>query len=163
MKTEAEKLNGLSFLNNQMSGYKTRLQYYLNLLESKKDLLPEIKNLKDKIDEITKAVKENYISSKISRDKVRGVKPKLSNLKIKADEFKNEKVKVVVDVVNEFLNEMADGGTKLSDCIDTCYKNRISEINDGLSNSIKVFSEKTDKLNKDIEKEFDLQTLSDLQ
>lgn len=163
MKAESERLNELSFLNNQMSGYRTRLSYYLELLESKKDLFPEIKELKAKVDEVTSSVKESFKSSGITRDKVRELNSKFNKLKFKTDGFTNERVKIVADVVNAFLDEMADGGKTLSDCIDTCYKNRISEINDNLSNSIKAFSDKTGKLNRDIEKEFDLNTLTDLQ
>ena len=163
IKDKSEKLNELSFLNNQISGYKTRLNYYLDLLNSKKDLLPEIKKLKEKVDEITGIVKDSFVSKNITRDKVREINSKMNKLKFKTDGFINERVKIVADVVNAFLDEMAAGGTSLSDCIDTCYKNRISEINDNISNSIKAFSDKTNKLNRDIEKEFDLDTLADLQ
>ena len=163
MKVQAERLKDLSFLENRLAGYKARLTYYIDLLDSKTDLLPQIKQLKTKVSEIATFVKENYVESKASRDKVREVNPKLNQLKIALGDYTNDTVKNVVNTVNGFLEEMAIGGTSLSDCIDTCYKDKISGINDGLETKIKAFADKTAELNAGLEKEFDLETLADLQ
>ena len=163
MKVQAERLKDLSFLDNRLAGYKARLTYYIGLLDSKTDLLPQIKQLKTKVSEIATFVKENYIESKASRDKVREVNPKLNGMKIGLGDYTNEKVRNAVVAVNSFLEDIGAGGTSLSDCIDTCYKNKITEINDGIEGKIKAFTEKTTGLNTELEKEFDLETLADLQ
>lgn len=163
MKVQAERLKDLSFLDNRLAGYKARLTYYIGLLDSKTDLLPQIKQLKTKVSEIATFVKENYIESKASRDKVREVNPKLNGMKIGLGDYTNEKVRNAVVAVNSFLEDIGAGGTSLSDCIDTCYKNKITEINDGIEGKIKAFTEKTTGLNAELEKEFDLETLADLQ
>ena len=163
IETEAKRLDDLSMLNNRLSGYKARLNYYAELLESKKELLPEIKELKTKVERIAETIKESFVSSKISRDKVREVNPKLNSLKINTAEFKSEKVKSVAKAVNGILEELAINGTTLSECIDTCYKNRITEITNGLNDKIKGFSDDAKKLNISVEKEFQLDILEDLQ
>ena len=163
MENEVRKLDDLTFIENPLSGYKARLKYYTELLESKKELLPEIKNLKTRINEITTAIKDGFVSTGITREKVREVNPTLNNLKIDTNLFTNEKTKSVVVAVNGILDEMAASGTTISGCIDTCYKNRITELTNGINDKIKAFSDSTAQLNLNVEEEFELQVLADLQ
>ena len=162
MEAEIKRIDELSMLDNSLAGYKTRLKYYADLLEAKMDLLPEIKDLKTKVDEIVKVLKENFVSTTATREKVREVNPKMVSLKIDVNNYTNDNVKAVVVAVNDILNELAVNGTTLSDCIDTCYKNRITEVTNGVNDLIKGFSDKTAGLNLAVENEFQLEILGDL-
>lgn len=162
MEAEIKRIDELSMLDNSLAGYKTRLKYYADLLEAKKDLLPEIKALKTKIDEIVKVLKENFVSTTVTRDKLREVNPKMVSLMIDVNNYTNENVKTVATAVNSILNDLATYGTTLSDCIDTCYKNRITEVTNGVNDLIKGFSDKTAGLNLAVENEFQLEVLGDL-
>ena len=69
-------------------------------------------------------------------------------------DYSEEKIMAIVSRVDEILNGISDKASALVDCIDTCYKNRINEIDDELAEIFKGFADTVDGLNANLEKEF---------
>ena len=64
--------------------------------------------------------------------------------------------------MNDILNRLIEASMSVSDCIDTCYKDKIEKINNDLAEYIKKFSERATTLNKTYEEEFQFGTMDAL-
>lgn len=150
------KIEPLVLVREEQAEYLARLGEYLGVLEDKVPVLSEMHSLKEKIAEIEKVLKENYGNSdEISRDKVKGAKEEILKLKINGEEYETERAVEAVGAVNEMLDKMAEKAGALADCIDSCYKNKISELDDGLADMLKEFMDKAPGLNTALEEEFE--------
>ena len=152
---EVSTINTLFLLKEQEADYAAWLEEYVGVLEEKKELLVEMQSLKNRVAEIKKTLKEKYSNKdEISRDKLKEAKDEVLKLKIDKAEYQEEKIINYVNEVNGVLDTMAGKIGALIDCIDTCYKNRINEIDDELAEALKAFSDKAVKINTTFEKEF---------
>lgn len=157
------KIKPLVLVQEEQAEYLAQLGEYMVVLEDKAPVLSEMHSLKDKVGEIEKVLKENYGNSdEISRDKVKGAKEEILRLKINEEDYKAERVAEVVGAVNETLDKMAEKAGELADCIDNCYKNKISELNDGLADMLKEFMDKAPGLNTALEEEFEFGKMEEL-
>ena len=162
LKEQTAVLEDLSYLKNRQSGYLKRLNTYIERLEEKKEIISATKTLSEKVKEVKEYLATNYGNNQTAtREKIREGKTKFEEIKVNL-KYDNS-VQETVNYVNDILNRLIEASISLSDCIDTCYKDRIEKINDELAGYIKAFSEKVTTLNKNYESEFDFQTLNDLQ
>ena len=145
----------LGLIENEQAEYLGLLVEYTDLLESKVKLLEEIQKMKTNITAVKEKLSENYGNKDtLSREKLKEAKDKVLEFKIIVDDYSEEKVAAIVSKVDEILNGISDKASALADCIDTCYKNRINEIDDELAEIFKGFADTVDGLNADLEKEF---------
>ena len=162
LKEQTAVLEDLTYLKNRQSGYLKRLNTYIERLEEKREIISATKTLSEKVKEVKEYLATNYGNNQTAtREKIREGKTKFEEIKVNL-KYDNS-VQETVNYVNDILNRLIEASISLSDCIDTCYKDRIEKINDELAGYIKVFSEKATTLNKNYESEFDFQTLNDLQ
>lgn len=156
-KNEAEKLNGLPFVSEKDKDYIDEIKNYLELLESKGSLIKETKTLKEAVINLKDNLKEKYgDKEKITKDEIKNASDNIVGLKLNFEDFTFESIKKSTDSINSMLDGFALKTDELEKCIDTCYKNSITAINDGLSNLFKAFADGSFELNENIEKEFEL-------
>ncbi|MBQ3465161.1 hypothetical protein IJH15_03025 [Candidatus Saccharibacteria bacterium] len=156
----ATTIESLFMVKDEENDYLTSLHSYMELLENEADLLPEIASLKQDVLKIKKVFQDNYSDDdSITRDKLENASDEITKLKINEKNYSKKAILSVISEINNILEEIASKSDSLSDCIDNCYKNRINEINDNLADEIEEFVDKTEKLNKTIENQFDLNTL----
>lgn len=157
------KIEPLFFLEEEQKDYLDSLHSYMELLENRKNLLSEIIKLKQNIANIEKVFKENYNGKDaISREKLTGLSGEIEKLKIKEKNYSEETILKVVSSINEILTDIIAKSNALTECIDNCYKDRITEINNELAEKLGSFADKTKDLNKTLEDQFDLETLDKL-
>ena len=159
----ANRIWSLFLLREQQKEYLLRLSEYVEILKSKKDFLAEMQSLKETVKNIKSVLQEQYGNKdNISRDKVKEAKAKIAELKFDISQYSVEKIKRIVNAVNGVLDSVIDKVGTLADCIDTCYKNRINEVNDELADAFKNFTNKVADLNKDFERELGLTEMEKL-
>ncbi|MBO4276387.1 hypothetical protein J5868_01640 [Candidatus Saccharibacteria bacterium] len=153
-------ISPLWLVKSEQAEYLEEAQSYADLLESKTGLLKEMKAAKTEIVTVKEKMNENYGNKDtLTRDKLKGVRDGIAGIKLNAENYKEEKVLKAVNAVNEMLDGMMVKASELTDCIDTCYKNRINEINNGLADKIKGFADAVAGLNSDLEKEFEFERI----
>lgn len=163
VKEQIDVILPLGLIYDKQAEYLSSLQEYAEFLDSKLALLKEIQLAKTKITALKEKMNENYGNKDtLTRDKLKEVKDKVGGFKIDTSEFTDEKVLKVVGAVNGALLGISEKSAALADCIDVCYKNRINEINNELAEKLKSFAESIDGLNKELEKEFAFDKMSDL-
>ena len=156
-------ISPLLLVKDEQEEYLEMLREYVGILDEKTNLLSEMQKAKTEIGAVKDKVNEAYGNKdNLSRDKLKEVKEKIPELKINRDEFTEEKVLVVVDAVNGILDGVAEKASVLVDCIDTCYKNRINEVNDELADKIKGFADSVAGLNEGFEKEFNFDKMQEI-
>ncbi len=161
MKEQARILEDLSYLKLRQSGYLARLNGYIETLEAKREIVSATKTLSEKVNEVKEYLSTNYSKSQTAtREKVREAKTKFEEIKI--DLKYGNSVQEAVNNVNDILNRLIEASMSVSDCIDTCYKDKIEKINNDLAEYIKKFSERATTLNKTYEEEFQFGTMDAL-
>ena len=157
------KIKPLFFLEDEQKDYLNSLYSYIELLENRKTLLSEIIKLKNDISAIEKVFKENYNGKDASsREKLTSLSSEIEKLKINEKDYSEEIIKNIISEINDLLNGIIADSSALSECIDNCYKDKITEINDGLAEKLKSFADKTEGLNQSLEDQFDFETLDKL-
>ena len=157
------KIRSFFLVISEQEEFLQKLGEYAEMLEGRTGLLVEAQRLKEAVGIIGKSLSEEYgDKDTISREKVKEAEAKIKELKIDVGEYEEEKALAVVGAINEMLETLATQVAADADCIDTCYKNRINEINDELAEKIEDFGDEVVKLNKEIEKEFDLVKMKEL-
>ena len=162
---EAQKdvISSLGLIKNDQADYLQKLSDYTEILHRKESLLREMQNLKAEVLTIKDKINENYgDKDTLTRDKLKEVKDKIAELKIKTDNYTEEGTLKVANGVNGVLDDIIDKASALADCIDACYKNRIDEINDELADKIKAFADGVAELNQSFEREFDFEKMAEL-
>lgn len=160
IRNEKAKIEGLFMIQSEQAEYVSLLDEYLAVLDGKEIMINEMRNLKDELAVISKALKDNYGNKdEISRDKVTGAKNEILKLKIDTTKYETEKVSAIVKAVNEIIDGVSDKAGVLADCVDTCYKDRINTVNDELADKIKAFSDQAAELNSGFEKEFEFEKM----
>ena len=128
MKEQARILEDLSYLKLRQSGYLARLNGYIETLEAKREIVSATKTLSEKVNEVKEYLSTNYSKSQTAtREKVREAKTKFEEIKI--DLKYGNSVQEAVNNVNDILNRLIEASMSVSDCIDTCYKDKIEKIN----------------------------------
>ncbi len=156
-------ISTLSLIESEQADYLQTLKDYVEHLDSKTELLKEMKSAKESIAAAKEKINENYGNKDtLTRDKLKEVKDRLPEFKINVEDFKEEKVTKVVNAVNGILDSMVEKASALTDCIDTCYKDRINEINNELADKIKSFADGVAELNTSFEKEFDFDKMQEI-
>jgi len=141
-------------------GYLGKLGEYISVLESKAGLLTETRDARSEILKAKNSLSENY--NELTKEKLKEAQEKIAGLKIDASRFSEEKVVAAISKVNEILDVVSEKAAALSGCVDTCYKNRISTLNDELAEKLKGFSEVTDGVNREIEWEFEFSKMEEI-
>ncbi len=163
LRENSAKIEPLFFIKDEQESYLTSLHSYIELLENRKTLLPEIANIKKDVSNIEKTFKDNYgDKDAISREKLTSLSAEVEKLILDEKKYSEESILAVVSAINETLNDIISESKALADCIDNCYKDRIAEINDELAGKLEAFSKKIEGLNQTIEDQFDLKTLDEL-
>ncbi|MBR6505589.1 hypothetical protein IKT18_01995 [Candidatus Saccharibacteria bacterium] len=145
----------LGLVKSEQTDYLNQLEEYTTLLNNKVELLTEMQSIKSNIATVKDKLNENYgDEDSISRDKLKESKDKVLEFKIKPDEYTEEKVLAIINQVNGALEGISEKASALAECIDTCYADRISEIDDELADKMKSFADAVDELNSNLEKEF---------
>ena len=158
-KKRLEDFDKLFIAKKQDAEYINEISSYLDFINEKKSLVVETSSLKEKVLNIKSSLKEACGGEKVTKDEINTVSGKVASLKISDEEFKNESIKVVITTTNSMLDEFGGKADELAKCIGVCYKNKISEITNGLNEIVKSYSGKVDELNKNIEKEFELEKI----
>ena len=160
LKNEMAKMDGLFMIQEEWAEYITLMDEYVGVLDGKEAEIAEVKELKAEVAEIAKAMREKYGNKdEITRDKIAGAKNEIAVLKLEVNKYSSEKVVAVAEAVNMILDGIVEKVGALADCVDTCYKNRISEINDELAEKLKDFGNKAKDLNIGFEKEFEFEKM----
>ncbi|MBO7717901.1 hypothetical protein J6S37_00170 [Candidatus Saccharibacteria bacterium] len=163
LRDNSATIESLFLVRGEQEGFLTSLHSYIELLESREKLLSENIGLKQDVLNIEKSFKDNYGGKDaISRDKLTGIGNEIAKLKIDGEKYSEEIVKTIVSAINQVLDEIIAESDALAKCIDSCYKDRITKINDELAEKVKGFASKTEDLNKTIEEQFDFKILDEL-
>lgn len=153
----------LELIKNEQANYLNQLEEYTTLLNSKAELLTEMQSIKANIATVKDKLSENYgDKDSISRDKLKESKDKVLEFKIKNSGYTEEKVLVIINKVNGALEGISEKASALAECIDTCYADRISEIDDELAEKMKSFADAVDELNISLEKEFSFDKMTSI-
>ena len=156
-------IESLFLIKEEQNDFLSSIKNYAELLETKKNLLTEITNLKQDISKIEKKFKNNYSDKgAITRELLADASNVIAKLKIDEKKYTEKPILTTVTTTNKVLDGIIAKSNTLTECIDNCYKNRINEINDELAEIIKEFTDQTISLNKAIEDQFDLTTLDKL-
>ncbi len=141
----------------------TELDDYSNLLEEKESLLAELNGVKESVAKLQSEFSEKYGNKdEITKDKVKAAKDEILGLKIDDSAFTEERTLTIVKTINAVIGEAAGKVGAVADCIDTCYKNRINEINNELASVFGSFSENVKKMNLEFEEEFNFEEMEKL-
>ena len=163
LREQMNTISSLSFLYDEQSEYLGKLRDYIELLSNKTALLEEMSSLKSDVLTVKNKISENYSDKNtLTREKLTEAKSKVLEFKINASNYAEEKALTVANSVNDLLQGVSDKVSTLVDCVDTCYKNRIVEINDELSEAINSFTNNTDALNSGLEAEFDFAKMKEI-
>ena len=136
---------------------------YVQTLESKVNLLTELNGIKKEISKLKDEFSSKYGNKdEITREKVKEAKGVIEQLKIDTAAFSEERIIAMAEMINAVIGESAGKVGALADCIDTCYRNRISDLNDELAAVFKSFSNNLTELNVNFEKEFDFGKMDEL-
>ncbi len=163
VKEQIAVIEPMDLLKTEQADYLQVLGEYVELLESKANLLKEMQDVKADIVAAKDKINEHYGNKDtLSRDKVREAKDRFTGVKIKAENYTEEKALKVVNAVNGILDGVIEKASVLADCIDTCYKDRISEVTDELADKIKSFADSAAGLNTEFEKEFDFEKMQNI-
>lgn len=163
MKDQMAVISPLGLIHDEQVEYLESLGEYTELLNNKVELLKEMQKAKTEIVAVKEKMNENYSNKDtLTRDKLKEVKNKVAEFKVDTGEFTEERVLKTINAVNGILDGVIDKSAALADCIDTCYKNRISEINNELADKIKSFADAVDGLNTDLEKEFNFDLMQEI-
>ena len=155
IKEQMGVISPLGLIKNEQAEYLGLLGEYTEILENKVKLLEEMQKAKTSITAVKEKLSENYGNKDtLSREKLKESKDKVLEYKIIIGDYSEEKIVAIVSRVDEILNGISDKASALADCIDTCYKNRINEIDDELAEIFKGFADTVDGLNANLEKEF---------
>lgn len=155
IKEQMGVISPLGLIENEQAEYLGLLGEYTEILENKVKLLEEMQKAKTSITAVKEKLSENYGNKDtLSREKLKEAKDKVLEYKKIIGDYSEEKIMAIVSKVDEILNGISDKASALVDCIDTCYKNRINEIDDELAEIFKGFADTVDGLNANLEKEF---------
>ena len=139
------------------------LSGYVDSLNEKVKLVDEIKDMKEAMTKLQEEFNEKYGNKdEITKEKLKAAKDEIMGLKIDKTKFAEEKIVAMAEMMNAVIGEAAGKGGAVADCIDTCYKNRITEINNELAGVFGSFAENAAKLNLEFEKEFDFDKMTEL-
>ena len=154
-KEHLQTIKTLSFIVDEESNYITKSTERLAFLAEKESAVSEMKTLSEKISVLAETLTSSYSDqSSLTRDTLKQISPNLENLKINPDNYHDETVLAIVNSVNEILNSIISSNNELSNCIDTCYENKFTSINNSLSEKIKPLVENFPTQNSAFEKQF---------
>lgn len=139
------------------------LSGYVDLLNEKVKLVDEIKNMKEAMTKLQEEFNEKYGNKdEMTKEKLKAAKDEIMGLKIDKTKFAEEIIVAMAEMMNAVIGEAAGKVGAVADCIDTCYKNRITEINNELAGVFGSFAENAAKLNLEFEKEFNFDKMTEL-
>ena len=161
VKAASTKIRELPMTLSEYAGYLERLEDYLDVLDQHVDVVSEAHKLKGEVEKIASAMQEKY-TGEISRDKLKAAKDEITALRIDASKYAADKILAVVNAVNEVLDKAANKAGELSDCVDSCYKDKITSLDDDLASIFKELSDKAAGLNKEIEAQFELDRIGEV-
>ncbi len=164
IKNELITIKMLSFVAPEQTDYIEKLSGYIGLLDDKGAALAEMQTLSEKINAIKNKLEELYKDEGgITKEKVQSAKDDINSLKINAEEYQDEKVKKVIETVNEIIGALSEGANGLAECIDECYENRFGTLSDELSNKLKGSVDSLPSLNSGFEEIFQFENLEEIQ
>jgi hypothetical protein len=163
VKEQIAVIEPMDLLKNEQADYLQVLNEYVELLESKTNLLKEMQDVKADIVAAKDKINEHYGNKDtLSRDKVREAKDRFTGVKIKAENYTEEKALKVVNAVNGILDGVIEKASVLADCIDTCYKDRTIVATDELAEKKESFDHSASGLNTEFETEFDFEKMQNI-
>ncbi len=163
IKEQTNIITPLGLIKNEQADFLNQLEEYTTLLDSKAELLTEMQSVKTSIATVKDKLNENYgDKDSISRDKLKESKDKVLEFKINNSGYTEEKILAIINQVNGALEGISEKASALAECIDTCYADRISEIDDELADKMKSFADAVDELNISLEKEFSFDKMTSI-
>ena len=158
-----EEIRELGMIREEYGGYLESLGEYMGILESKAELLAEMRNLKEEVGDVVGVIRDEFgDKDTISREKVKEAKGKIVELKVNVEKYAEEEVRATVGVMDEMLEKMAEKAGELADCVDNCYKDKIKSVNDGLAEVLKEFADKATDMNARIVGGFELEKMGEI-
>jgi len=158
-----EKINSYQIIREEQSEYVNEIADYNNLLKEREESLREMKELDDQVGAIREELGSKYgDAKKLSRDSLKGASKTIKDMEVNIEDYSEDSVRPVAETINKVLTKMNDLSSKLSNCIDKCYKEDIKKISTDASNSLGKVVESFPGQNKDFISQFQLERLDEL-